>query len=83
MAALDCDISVVKEGCSKLGEGPHWDETTQRLIWVDIFGQSVHLLDPVTGKVRPGSDAVKKGQKSSHELSGNGISITVVFFRSL
>ena len=52
MAALSCDISVVKEGCSELGEGPHWDEKTQRIIWVDILGHSVHLLDPVTGKVR-------------------------------
>ena len=52
MAASECDISVVKENYSELGEGPHWDETAQRLIWVDIFGQSVHLLDPVTGKVR-------------------------------
>ena len=51
MAALACDFSVVKEGCSELGEGPHWDETTQRLIWVDILGHSVHLLDPLTGKV--------------------------------
>ncbi|CAH3017168.1 unnamed protein product [Porites evermanni] len=50
MAALSCDISVVKEGCSELGEGPHWDEKTQRIIWVDILGHSVHLLDPVTGK---------------------------------
>ena len=63
MAALDYDIFVVKERCSKLGEGPHWDETTQRLIWVDIFGQSVHLLDPVTGEVRPSSDAVARFSK--------------------
>ena len=51
MAALKCEISVVKECCAQLGEGPHWDESSQRLIWVDIFGRSVHLLDPVTGKV--------------------------------
>ncbi|KAK2552407.1 Regucalcin [Acropora cervicornis] len=50
MAALKCEISVVKECCAQLGEGPHWDESSQRLIWVDIFGRSVHLLDPVTGK---------------------------------
>lgn len=50
MAASPFEISVVKESCSQLGEGPHWDETTQRLIWVDILGHSVHLLDTVTGK---------------------------------
>ncbi|KAL9958792.1 hypothetical protein ACROYT_G035853 [Oculina patagonica] len=50
MAVPAYDLSVVKESCAQLGEGPHWDETTQRLIWVDILGQSVHLLDPATGK---------------------------------
>ena len=45
------DISVVKESCGELGEAPYWDETTRRLLWVDILGKSVHLLDPETGKV--------------------------------
>ena len=81
MAAFDCDISVVKKGCSKLGEGPHWDETTQRLVWVDIFGQSVHLLDPVTGKVRPGSDAVKVRMSSSRiKLDLNRPKYSSIFF---
>lgn len=50
MAASLFDVSVVKENCSQLGEGPHWDETTERLIWVDILGHNVHLLDIITGK---------------------------------
>lgn len=50
MAASLFDVSVVKENCSQLGEGPHWDETTERLIWVDILGHNVHLLDIIAGK---------------------------------
>ena len=28
---------------------PVWDERSNRLIWVDIIGQSVHFFDPLTG----------------------------------
>ena len=45
-------VSVVSKCCSELGEGPHWDERINKLIWVDILGESVHILDPETGKVR-------------------------------
>ncbi|XP_018333457.1 regucalcin [Agrilus planipennis] len=31
-----------------LGEGPHWDITTQSLYLVDIFENSIHRYDPVT-----------------------------------
>lgn len=32
-----------------LGEGPCWDEDSQKLIWVDIEGCTVNHFDPVTG----------------------------------
>jgi sugar lactone lactonase YvrE len=32
----------------QLGEGPAWDETAQRLIFVDILGECVHRFDPAT-----------------------------------
>lgn len=49
----DLEISVVGENiCAKLGEGPHWDTNTQKLLWVDAFGYSVHVLDVDTGKVK-------------------------------
>jgi sugar lactone lactonase YvrE len=31
-----------------LGEGPVWDDRTQRLIFVDILASRVHVLDPET-----------------------------------
>ncbi|XP_078344887.1 regucalcin-like isoform X2 [Oculina patagonica] len=47
----DLEISVVgKNICAKLGEGPHWDTNTQKLLYVDAFGYSVHVLDVDTGK---------------------------------
>ena len=50
-AAGSATVSVVSECCSELGEGPHWDEQSRTLIWVDILGNSVHVLNPETGKV--------------------------------
>ncbi|XP_058797119.1 regucalcin-like isoform X2 [Phymastichus coffea] len=35
----------------ELGEGPHWDVTSQKLYYVDINGQKIMRLDPTTGKV--------------------------------
>jgi sugar lactone lactonase YvrE len=32
-----------------LGEGPVWDGSAGRLLWVDILGASVHSFDPSTG----------------------------------
>lgn len=29
-----------------LGEGPIWDERRRRLIWIDIFGKTVHVAGP-------------------------------------
>ena len=50
--AADLEISVVAENIrAKLGEGPHWDTNTQKLLWVDCFDHSVHVLDVDTGKV--------------------------------
>ncbi|WP_167132625.1 SMP-30/gluconolactonase/LRE family protein [Paramicrobacterium chengjingii] len=30
---------------AELGEGPIWDAATERLIWIDIIGQTVHFAD--------------------------------------
>lgn len=34
-----------------LAEGPHWDHRTQKLYFVDIFGQKICRLDPASGSV--------------------------------
>jgi sugar lactone lactonase YvrE len=33
-----------------LGEGPWWDAQTQRLYWIDGFGDSIFLYDPSSGE---------------------------------
>ena len=46
------EISVLgKNVRAKLGEGPHWDTATQKLLWVDSFDHSVHVLDVEEGEV--------------------------------
>ncbi|TIP37711.1 MAG: SMP-30/gluconolactonase/LRE family protein, partial [Mesorhizobium sp.] len=32
-----------------VGESMVWDERRSRLVWVDIIGRRIHLLDPVSG----------------------------------
>lgn len=41
-------IEVITERAT-LGEGPHWDEATQTLYYVDIFGQTINKYVPSTG----------------------------------
>jgi sugar lactone lactonase YvrE len=33
-----------------LGEGPTWDASAARLVWVDILSARVHTYDPATGR---------------------------------
>lgn len=37
-------------GTVELGEGPHWDNETQSLYFVDIFGKAIHKYVPSTKK---------------------------------
>merc|ERR1711860_9899 len=41
---------AVKDACSTIGEGPHWDEASQSLYYVDIEAKSVHRWNSVTGE---------------------------------
>jgi sugar lactone lactonase YvrE len=43
------EVEIVVDGRALIGEGPVWDEATQRLLWVDIVGRRVHAFDPATG----------------------------------
>ncbi|XP_053395486.1 regucalcin-like [Mercenaria mercenaria] len=42
--------AVIEKSCLTIGEGPHWDERTQTLLYVDINDGSVHRWSPETGK---------------------------------
>ncbi|XP_067668392.1 regucalcin-like [Haliotis asinina] len=42
-------IEVVAKNCN-FGEGPHWDDTTQCLYYVDVFATDVHRYNAVTGE---------------------------------
>ena len=48
----DVPVQVALHVGARHGEGPLWDEESQRLWWVDIAGESVHCLDPATGEDR-------------------------------
>lgn len=41
---------VVKNSCTTVGEGPHWDDTSQSLFYVDVRSLDVHRWDSVTGQ---------------------------------
>ena len=36
-----------------LGEGPIWDQRTERLIWVDIIGGSIHFTTRRWERIEP------------------------------
>jgi sugar lactone lactonase YvrE len=42
----------VLRAAARLGEGPRWDATAQRLLWVDVDAGEVHVLDPSAGTDR-------------------------------
>ncbi|MFJ4279343.1 SMP-30/gluconolactonase/LRE family protein [Streptomyces massasporeus] len=35
---------------AELGEGPTWDASAGRLLWIDILGSRLHTYDPATGR---------------------------------
>lgn len=48
--ASNMSVSVVlKNGCSTCGEGPHWDDVTKCLSFVDIMAGDCHRWDSQTG----------------------------------
>lgn len=43
--AVEC---VVKNAAKSCGEGPHWDEATNALLYVDAVEKSIHRYQPGT-----------------------------------
>nr|XP_039264919.1 regucalcin-like [Styela clava] len=46
------NVDIVSEYSSVLGEGPHWDDIKQRLLFVDITRSAIHRWDYATGKLQ-------------------------------
>lgn len=46
--AVEVAISTIK---NLLGEGPHWDDQEQKLLFVDILANKVYKWDPVTDQL--------------------------------
>ena len=41
---------ALKNSCGSIGEGPHWDDASQSLLYVDIKNLDVHRYNPTTGE---------------------------------
>ena len=41
---------ALKNSCGSVGEGPHWDDASQSLLYVDIKNLDVHRYNPTTGE---------------------------------
>ena len=41
---------VLKNACGSVGEGPHWDDASQSLLFVDIKNLDVHRYNTTTGE---------------------------------
>ncbi|SER91167.1 SMP-30/gluconolactonase/LRE family protein [Salisediminibacterium halotolerans] len=44
---------LVLDAKATLGEGPCWLPRVNKLLWVDIDGETVNLFDRATGKNEP------------------------------
>lgn len=55
---MDGKLELVLDGKALLGEGPLWDDATQRLYWVNILESKLNVFDPATG----GNEAIDVGQ---------------------
>lgn len=42
-------VELLLDAHAILAEGPVWDEQIQRLYWVDIYGETVNILNPSSG----------------------------------
>ncbi|XP_072169887.1 regucalcin-like [Diadema setosum] len=43
-------VEVVQKDVGYLLEGPHWDDVTNTLLYVDIYGQTIHRYDPTSSQ---------------------------------
>lgn len=68
---------LIKNSCSTTGEGPHWDDPTQSLLYVDIVAGDVHRWNSATGEDQKlhlqGTCDVKVKCLAETRISANGI----------
>ncbi len=50
MSTARIPAETVSETRTELGEGPIWDEISQRLVWIDISGKQLLVTNPTTGQ---------------------------------
>ena len=43
-------VSVAVKASYECGEGPHWEEKSQSLLYVDIIAGEIHRWNSVTGE---------------------------------
>lgn len=43
------EVELAIDAKAVLGEGPHWDDKTQKLIWMDLMSKELHIYDPAAG----------------------------------
>lgn len=46
---MSIQVKIISKKRLLTGEGPHWDEKTQSLYFVDIPGQTINKYDSKTG----------------------------------
>ncbi|XP_051171983.1 regucalcin-like isoform X2 [Leptopilina boulardi] len=68
-----------------LTEGPHWDHRTQKLFFVDIWGNKICRFDPATSKVTcayiangPVGVAIPIDDGANHFVAGSGVDVVLV-----
>jgi sugar lactone lactonase YvrE len=49
MSLRTITAELLDDARATIGEGPVWDDRSQRLLWVDVAAGVVHWLDPTTG----------------------------------
>ncbi|MDO8189257.1 SMP-30/gluconolactonase/LRE family protein [Conexibacter sp. JD483] len=73
--------AVFSEVRAQLGEGPVWDSDEQRLVWVDIDGQLVHVTSADGGSTRSYATPAPVGAAALHRGGDLLLAVGIGFAR--